>query len=98
MLGEDIFPFVIGFGLCVLLPVVAILTSHQRKMAELIHKRGQAGDPADVRIRKLEMDVAELQMRLSEQILRTDDQLVALERLRATPPPAPNPEQRHLSQ
>ena len=39
---EDAIEMVIGLGLVVVIPLIAILTAHQRRMAEIIH-RNQGG-------------------------------------------------------
>ena len=66
----------IGFGLVVVIPLVAILLHHQRKMAELVTKRSvEAQDGLhQQRIALLEQRVEELGHRLNESILRADSQ------------------------
>jgi len=66
-----------------MIPIVAILTSHQRKMAQLIH--GQGERRADLtpivadRVAGLEREVAELRDLVRRQTIALDD-------LRAAPP------------
>lgn len=76
----------IGFGLVVVLPIVAVLTAHQRKMAELIHKdRPAQNDEVLARLDALQRQMNEMQDRQNELILEKHDQL---------PPPSPRVEDR----
>lgn len=70
---EDAFPFLIGFGLFVLVPVVAMMLRHQRQMAEIIHRRreGQA-DEVIARLDALQRELAEVKHRQNEMILSID--------------------------
>lgn len=70
MWEKDIAPMVLGIGICVVLPVVALLLSHQRKMAELFRQQG--ADNKDLRIAALEGEVSELRGRINEMVLRND--------------------------
>jgi cobalamin biosynthesis protein CobD/CbiB len=80
-----VFPFLFWTALlCVLgillgIPLAAILTHHQRKMAEIIHRGRQPLDPGDVE--SLRQEVAQLRDRLSEQTLTLGDIASAIERL-----------------
>lgn len=60
-------------GLFVLIPVVAILTKHQRKMAEIIHRNAGPDEEARSRIARLEREVQELRDRQTDMIVRLDD-------------------------
>lgn len=65
----------IGFGLVVGLPLTAILTSHQRKMAEMLHRQRQEqglNPDAARRIQQLEAEVFELKQTLQGHIIATD--------------------------
>ena len=78
-----------------MIPIVAILTHHQRKMAEIIHGRGQntpQGNPAsNPEIAALRAEVYELKQMVQSQLIAMD----SLQSTRqATPPPAPTIEQR----
>ena len=76
----------IGFGLVVVLPIVAVLTKHQRKMTELIHKdRPAQNDEVLARLDALQRQMNEMQDRQNELILQKHDQL---------PPPSPKIEDR----
>ncbi|MCH7903148.1 MAG: hypothetical protein IH944_01120 [Armatimonadetes bacterium] len=77
----------IGFGLVVVLPIVAVLTAHQRKMAELIHKNSEPPESNEVlsRLDALQRQMNDMQDRQNELILEKHDQL---------PPPAPKVEDR----
>lgn len=89
-LGE-FFGMLIGFGLVVGLPLTAILTHHQRKMAEMLHRqRMEQGGlmNSDPRIRQLESEIFALKQALQDHIIATDRQPSATMegRLGATPP------------
>ena len=60
-------------GLFVLIPVVAILTKHQRKMAEIIHKNAAPDEETRAVIARLEREVQELRARQADMIVRLDD-------------------------
>lgn len=60
-------------GLLVLIPVVAILTKHQRKMAEIIHRNAGLDEETRARIARLDHEVQELRARQAEVIVRLDD-------------------------
>lgn len=93
-LGE-FFGMLIGFGLVVGLPLTAILTHHQRKMAEMLHRqRMEQGGlmNSDPRIRQLEAETFELKQALQDHIIATDRQASAPITSRITPTP-PLPEE-----
>ena len=79
---DEIAPAIMGV-LVFMIPIIAILTGHQRKMAQLIH--GQGERRADLspmvvdRISSLEREVAELR----DQVRR---QTIALDDLKSVPP------------
>lgn len=61
----------IGLVILLLIPLVAILTTHQRKMAELLHgKRGQLPNPDVDFLRK---EVAEVRELLHQQMIAIDN-------------------------
>lgn len=76
---EDIFPFLIPLVIF-MIPIVAILTSHQRKMAELLHGSGQQLLPSP-EIEALRREVLEL-----KQIVH--QQTIAIDSIRQLPPPS----------
>lgn len=84
---EGVIGVLIGFGLVVVLPIVCVLTKHQRKMTELIHKNSQPGQNDEVlaRLDALQRQMNEMQDRQNELILEKHDQL---------PPPSPRVEDR----
>ena len=60
-----------GFGLVVVVPVVAIFTAHQRKMAEIT--RGPGPDQGlQMQVDHLQNQVNDLRSQLHEHIVRTD--------------------------
>ena len=75
----------IGFCLVVGIPGIAILTHHQRKMAELIHKNQQTGSQDEVlaRLESMQRQLDAIQGRQNELILQQPVQ---------TPPPLPKVE------
>lgn len=60
-------------GMFVIVPVVAILTKHQRKMAEIIHKSAGPNEETRAVIARLEHEVKELRTRQADMIVRLDD-------------------------
>lgn len=75
MFNEDIIGLFIGFGLVVVIPIVAILTGHQRKMAELIHKnhQPQQSDEMLARLDAMQRQMNEMQDRQNEILLQVHD-------------------------
>jgi hypothetical protein len=73
---NDIAPAIMGV-LIFMIPIIAILTGHQRKMAELIHGQGERrGDLAPQvldRIASLEREVVELKDLVRRHVIATDD-------------------------
>ncbi len=68
MFSEEMFGIAIGFGLLVVVPLVAMLLHHQRKMAALIKGQGERPGVTDrERIARLEADVAYLTERVKDQ-------------------------------
>jgi len=68
---EEFFGMLIGFGLVVVLPLVAVLTHHQRKMAELVHRNhGQA--QASQEISALRQEIYELKQLIHQQAIALD--------------------------
>lgn len=58
------------------IPIAAILTSHQRKMAELIHGKGQAGEfnhQVLAELQSLRAEVNAMRSQLNEQAIIVDD-------------------------
>jgi hypothetical protein len=76
-------------GMCLVfgIPIVAILTSHQQKMAKLINERGSGMDEAaQRRISRLEAEVESLRDRLNQAMI---DRESIRPTLSQTPPAAP---------
>lgn len=86
-LGE-FFGMLIALGLVVGLPLTAILTSHQRKMAEMLHRqRQEQGLTPDSsrRVQQLEAEVFELKQSLQSHIIATDRLLSSQQDFQPTP-------------
>lgn len=87
----------IGIPILVLMiPIVAILTSHQRKMAEIIHGRSGQTPPqgmptSNPEIAALRAEVYELKQMVQSQLIAMDSLQTARQ---STPPPTPSIEQR----
>ncbi|MBS1721572.1 MAG: hypothetical protein JSS66_01050 [Armatimonadetes bacterium] len=82
----DVAPALVA-GLVFMIPIIAILTAHQRKMAELIHGRRQDNQNAvggHDRMSDLEREIIELKDLVRRQTIALDD-------LRAQNHPAPPP-------
>jgi hypothetical protein len=71
---EDAAPFLIAFGLFVIVPIVWMMANHQRKMAEIIH-RNQGSDESEVlkRLERMQQEITELRQRQNETILAIED-------------------------
>lgn len=73
---DDVFPFIIMFGLFILVPLIAIMASHQRKMAEIIHRNrdGQSNtDEVIARLDQMQREMSDLRQRQNETILALED-------------------------
>jgi hypothetical protein len=82
---EGAMAMVIGFGMVVVIPLVAMLLQHQRKMAEMMRDRAvQSNESQDRRMEAMERRIEELGYRINDAVLRSDDRM-PLER--ETPPP-----------
>lgn len=77
----------IGFGLVVVLPIVAILTAHQRKMTELLHKNHASGSSDELlrRLDAIQSQLDDMQDRQNSLILQRHEQ---------SPPLSPRLEER----
>lgn len=82
-----------GFGLCVVIPIVAMLLTHQRRMAELVHSQQTRQSQENERIARLEQEVSRLKEQLAENIIAFDDRRSIQQRIQ--PPPAPLESQKH---
>ncbi len=76
---ESFFGIMIGFGLVVVVPIVAILTSHQRKMAELMARRNvvEQSQTDHARIAQLEAELYELKQIVNSHIIAEDHGLTS---------------------
>jgi hypothetical protein len=70
---EEMIPIVailMVFGI----PIIALLTHHQRKMAELIHSRGQDLNPVVMdEVQRLRAEVQQMRRELHETTIALDD-------------------------
>jgi len=60
-----------------MIPIVAILTYHQRKMAEIIHRSGATPAVMD-EIRQLRVEIREMKVQMHQQAIVVDSALNAL--------------------
>jgi hypothetical protein len=81
---ENILPFMIPIT-ALMIPIVAILTQHQRRMAEIMRQNTPQGVHE---IAELRREVAQLKEIVNQQALQMDDFLTKQGQLMA-PPPAP---------
>ena len=85
---EDLVP-ILALLLVFGIPIIAILTAHQQKMAKLIHGQRAQLDPAVIEeIRSLRMEVSQLQDRVNTLMLDQDTS----RKLAGSPPPVPQNE------
>lgn len=77
-----------GFGLVVIVPIVAMLLSHQRKMAELVRgARSDQAAQANARLDRMEHEISVMRQLLSDNIIALDDHRPRP--LVSNPPPVP---------
>ena len=91
MLDPAVLAVLISFGLIVVLPIVVILTKHQRKMTELIHKNHQPvqNDELLARLDAMQRQMEQMQDRQNELLLQLHDRPHL-----HSPPPTPSVEER----
>lgn len=56
-----------------IIPIVAILTTHQRKMAELMHRNPQVNPQTDTEVSALRQDIAKLSETVTALTLNVED-------------------------
>jgi hypothetical protein len=84
-MDEGVIALGIGFGLVVVIPLVAMLLQHQRRMAEIIRdNKSNSNDSIDRRMEAMERRMEELGYRVNEAILQHDERASMS---RDTPPP-----------
>lgn len=92
MLLGDITPIIgvlTGFGLIVVVPIVAIATSHRQKMAKLSGSNSDNSDRVsglERQVDSLRHEVAELRHFITDNVLELDDRR---QQQRLGPPPTP---------
>lgn len=69
--GDDIIGMIIGVAM-MMIPIVAILTRHQQKMTELMHRREQTGQIPQAEA-QLHAEVMALRQLVAQQALALDD-------------------------
>ena len=69
---EILAPLILGVGVFVVVPVVAMLLKHQRAMAELLNRNEGVNAANEDRMRRMESELAVIKDRLNTQILHTD--------------------------
>lgn len=77
-----------GFGLVVVMPLVGMMLSHQRRMAEIMRGGQDQRSLVDERIAHLEGEVSQLRQLLADNLIAIDDRREFQQRL-ASPPPTP---------
>jgi cell division protein FtsB len=75
------------------IPIIAILTEHQRKMAQLIHKNSRRDETQNAELARLQEEVRELRERVNQLVIAQDDR----SSLHTTPPQIPNEIQDRLT-
>lgn len=88
--AEEILPIFIPI-IALVIPVVAILTKHQQKMAELVRQSPQLGSMPEVHA--LRQEVAQMRQMMNDQMLALDQIRSALP-ARTEPPAIPQIEQK----
>ena len=76
---ESILGILTGFFLVVVVPLVAMLLAHQRRMAEFIHR--QSNLDRNPQIDRLEGEVKELKERINHLIIQAEDKRALQERV-----------------
>jgi hypothetical protein len=84
---EAVIGVLTGFGLCVIVPIVAMLLTHQRRMAELVNGNQAQRGVSDQKVAKLEAEVAMLRQQIAENIIAMDDHRSTAAKLAPPPPP-----------
>lgn len=82
--AEAIAPMIMGV-IVFMIPIIAILTSHQQKMARILRETQGATDPHRDEIAALRQEVRELRDIVQRQVIAMDSMMSRS----ATPPPTP---------
>jgi hypothetical protein len=83
---EAVIGLSIGFGMLVVVPVIAILTHHQRQMAEKLHAQRGPNALQDRRLDELQAQVAQLTDKVNQLLIQSDRPA------QTVPPPSPKGE------
>ena len=80
---DEVLPFLMG-GIFLMIPIVALLTSHQQKMAQIIHGNKQVADD------EVRREIQELRQMVQQQAIALDNlantQSRILQRMEANEP------------
>jgi hypothetical protein len=71
---DDIIPGIVGVGLLVVVPLVAMLLVHQRKMAELFHRGNAQPDNIALQLHDIQLELRELRARVDGLTIAVDSQ------------------------
>jgi hypothetical protein len=72
MFFSDVLPFAIPI-LALLIPIIVILTNHQRRMAELLHKNQQQPQIPSQDLVAMRQDIYELKQLVHQQAIALDN-------------------------
>jgi uncharacterized protein YlxW (UPF0749 family) len=97
MLNSEDIVKILGVLLVFGIPIIAILTEHQRKMAQLIHRSSRRDETRASEITALQNEVKELRERVNMLMIAQDDQRARLTTSSTTPPAIPNEVQDRLT-
>jgi hypothetical protein len=86
--AEDMFIAIPAILMMFGIPIVAILTSHQRKMAEIMRQQPQADNRLQQQLDSIQLQLNDLRGMVQDHIIRTDQPVASV------PPPHPSIENR----
>jgi HAMP domain-containing protein len=82
---EDILALIVVFGAIFAVPLVVVLTGHQRKMAQIIHQSQTGGNEAQMAIMQRQID--ELRQLVGQQTFILEDLRTRVSSLPSNLPP-----------
>ncbi|MCH8273191.1 MAG: hypothetical protein IH851_00170 [Armatimonadetes bacterium] len=95
LLRPEVLGPLIGFGLVVIVPIVAMLLRHQRKMAEMMQKGQSPEAGVQQRLDHMQSQMDEIKALMTDHVLRQEERLTALSQTAALGVPhgqGPGPE------